>query len=194
MAAFFGVVVFRSVFSRNRWATDVTTAIYFALAVMALFGVVANIAEAIVEDHNLDLTFLVIFAVVGLAVGGYCVFCGMRSLRWGRKLRSYHSKEVSVGSSLPTISQQATEQMLKPHRGATILTLGVIGVTLPAILVCAIIAWVMGNKDLREMNAGTMDPAGRGMTQAGKICGIIGFLVGFPLAVLALFLLAVMAI
>jgi hypothetical protein len=32
----------------------------------------------------------------------------------------------------------------------------------------------MGNNDLREMAAGTMDPDGRGLTQAGKICGMIG--------------------
>jgi hypothetical protein len=31
----------------------------------------------------------------------------------------------------------------------------------------------MGNTDLKEMDAGTMDPSGRGQTQAGKICGII---------------------
>ena len=31
----------------------------------------------------------------------------------------------------------------------------------------------MGNGDLREIDAGTMDPAGRTMTQAGRICGII---------------------
>jgi len=32
----------------------------------------------------------------------------------------------------------------------------------------------MGAGDLKEMDAGTMDPSGRGTTQAGKICGIIG--------------------
>ena len=32
----------------------------------------------------------------------------------------------------------------------------------------------MGNTDLKEMAAGTMDPAGQGTTNAGKICGIIG--------------------
>jgi hypothetical protein len=32
----------------------------------------------------------------------------------------------------------------------------------------------MGSGDLKEMDAGTMDPSGRGTTQAGKICGIIG--------------------
>jgi uncharacterized membrane protein YidH (DUF202 family) len=39
--------------------------------------------------------------------------------------------------------------------------------------ICGIIAWAMGNNDLREMTAGIMDPSGRGMTQAGKICGMI---------------------
>ena len=33
---------------------------------------------------------------------------------------------------------------------------------------------IMGSSDLKEMDAGTMDPAGRGSTNAGKICGIIG--------------------
>lgn len=32
----------------------------------------------------------------------------------------------------------------------------------------------MGKNDLREMEAGQMDPAGRSLTNAGRICGIIG--------------------
>jgi hypothetical protein len=31
----------------------------------------------------------------------------------------------------------------------------------------------MGSGDLREIDAGRMDPSGRGLTQAGKICGIV---------------------
>tara|TARA_Y100000589_G_C26990527_1_gene562428 strand:- start:140 stop:337 length:198 start_codon:yes stop_codon:yes gene_type:complete len=38
----------------------------------------------------------------------------------------------------------------------------------------AIPAIIMGSADLKAMDAGTMDPAGRGNTNAGKICGIIG--------------------
>ena len=33
--------------------------------------------------------------------------------------------------------------------------------------------WIMGNKDLREMDAGVMDPSGRSLTSGGRICGII---------------------
>jgi hypothetical protein len=60
---------------------------------------------------------------------------------------------------------------MKPHRGTLILVLGVLG-----LVVCGplgIAAWVMGSGDLKEIDAGTMDPMGRGATQAGKICGII---------------------
>lgn len=39
--------------------------------------------------------------------------------------------------------------------------------------VCGIIAWVMGARDLKEMDAGRMDPSGRETTKAGKICGMI---------------------
>jgi hypothetical protein len=60
---------------------------------------------------------------------------------------------------------------MKPHRGTIILVLGILG-----LVVCGplgIAAWVMGSGDLKEIDAGTMDPAGRGTTQAGKICGMI---------------------
>ena len=32
----------------------------------------------------------------------------------------------------------------------------------------------MGSKDMRKMNAGKMDPSGKGNTKGGLICGIIG--------------------
>jgi len=54
---------------------------------------------------------------------------------------------------------------LKPHRGVVVLVLGILGIVV--CFICGIIAWVMGNNDLREMTAGIMDPSGRGMTQAG---------------------------
>ena len=48
-----------------------------------------------------------------------------------------------------------------------------------------IVAWVMGSGDLKEMDAGTMDPTGRGTTQAGKICGIIATILLIVGAVIA---------
>ena len=46
--------------------------------------------------------------------------------------------------------------------------------SLVACQVFGIAAWVMANTDLHEMACGRMDPSGRDMTQAGRICGIIG--------------------
>ena len=43
-------------------------------------------------------------------------------------------------------------------------------------LLSLIAAWVMGRKDLKDMDAGAMDSAGRGTTNAGRICGMIGTL------------------
>jgi hypothetical protein len=67
-----------------------------------------------------------------------------------------------------------------PHRANTVLTLGVVALSLlltcvlfPISLVLGLIAWVMGGSDLRKMKAGEMDPEGRGNTQAGYVCGII---------------------
>lgn len=59
-----------------------------------------------------------------------------------------------------------------PHRGTTILVLGILGLVLCAPL--GVFAWVMGKGDLAKIDAGAMDPAGRGTTQAGMILGIIG--------------------
>jgi hypothetical protein len=68
-------------------------------------------------------------------------------------------------------SVDAQVETLKPHRGTTVLVLGIIGIA--CCLICGIIAWVMGSKDLKEMDEGIMDPEGRGLTQAGKICGMV---------------------
>jgi len=61
---------------------------------------------------------------------------------------------------------------MQPHRGTLILIFGILGLVVCSPL--AVVAWVMGHNDLKAMDAGNMDPAGRSNTQAGKICGIIG--------------------
>ena len=60
-----------------------------------------------------------------------------------------------------------------------LVTLGLLAVVGAAIL--GPVAWIMGNTDMAEIRAGRMDPDGEGLTQAGRICGIIGtgFLVLF---------------
>lgn len=70
-----------------------------------------------------------------------------------------------------------------PHRGPLILVLSIIGLVM--LMFCAVLtlpfclpAWLMANRDLRLMRAGQMDDEGEGLTQAGRICGIIGTILG----------------
>ena len=84
----------------------------------------------------------------------------------------------------PAGPQDFTQQTLRPHRGGLILALGILG--LVCCFICGIIAWVMGSNDLKEMAARRMDTSGQGLTQAGKICGmisvilqIVGFVIWF---------------
>jgi hypothetical protein len=60
---------------------------------------------------------------------------------------------------------------LAPHRGVMILVFGILGFVTCGIF--AILAWVMGNTDLAEMDAGRMDPSGRDLTNVGRILGMI---------------------
>jgi predicted Zn finger-like uncharacterized protein len=63
---------------------------------------------------------------------------------------------------------------MQEHRGTLILVLGILSLVTG---ICGVflgpIAWVMGNHDLQEMREGRMDPEGKGMTDAGRICGMI---------------------
>lgn len=65
----------------------------------------------------------------------------------------------------------APTRYLKPHRGSTVLVFGILGWFI--CIIFGIAAWVMGKNDLAEMDAGTMDPAGRDQTNAGRIIGMI---------------------
>lgn len=59
----------------------------------------------------------------------------------------------------------------RPHRAVQVLVLGILSLACCQLL--GPIAWLQGREDLERMDAGRMDPEGRSLTQAGKICGII---------------------
>ena len=73
-------------------------------------------------------------------------------------------RSESPGHSQPVI--------LKPHRAGTILTLGIIGLIICGPLCIA--AWLMGDSDIREMDAGIMDKSGRSTTSTGRALGVLG--------------------
>ncbi len=65
---------------------------------------------------------------------------------------------------------------LAPHRGDTIQLLGILSFFfIPYVL--GPMAWVMGNGDLAEMDAGRMDPSGRKATETGRMCGKIAIII-----------------
>jgi hypothetical protein len=69
-----------------------------------------------------------------------------------------------------------------PHRGAAVLTLGILAlaglvICLPA-LVLGPIAWAMGSNDLSLIRAGRMDRSGEGLTSGGQTCGLIATILG----------------
>ena len=67
-----------------------------------------------------------------------------------------------LGSALP----------IKSHRAGLILTYALLG-----LFVCfpfSIAAWSMGSEDLREMDAGLMDPSGRSLTSSVRSAGMLG--------------------
>ncbi len=83
-------------------------------------------------------------------------------------------------------------RIMKPHRGTLILVFGILSLVICGPL--GIVAWIMGNGDLKQMDAGTMDPSGRSVTNAGRICGMIGtiLLALYVVAFIALFALGVL--
>ena len=88
----------------------------------------------------------------------------------------------------PAPTQQGGQDF-QPHRGSMILTFGIIGVA--CCFPFGIAAWILGNADLKQMEAGIMDPTGQGLTKGGKICGIISVVLntlGILLSILVLLL------
>ncbi len=81
-------------------------------------------------------------------------------------------EENSQQPPAATAEAQAPLQSVAPHRGVLILILGILGIV--CCFICGIIAWVMGNNDLREIDA-------------GRICGMVSVII--PIAVICLWLL-----
>ena len=81
---------------------------------------------------------------------------------------------------VPDIRRSQPRRDAEPDRGAIVLSLGIISLAClmvwcaPIGAILGLAAWIMGQTDLRKMKSGQMDDNGRGMTQGGWICGILG--------------------
>ena len=78
-------------------------------------------------------------------------------------------------TQMPPPTPPGPVQHLQPHRGVLILVFGILSWVV--CVVFGIVAWVMGNGDLRAMREGRMDPSGEGLTQAGRIVGMIHIII-----------------
>jgi hypothetical protein len=116
--------------------------------------------------------------------------------RCGEEIPVVSARCEHCGERLELVEDRPWERGVRrdcePHRGGLLLTLGVISIVCGALgiamfccaplsglfvvggVACAIPAWVMGHRDLANMRTGAMDPRGRGTTQGGWICAIIG--------------------
>ena len=83
-----------------------------------------------------------------------------------------------------------SETTQNPNRATFILVFGILGLVLCMPL--GIVAWVMGNTDLKEMDAGRMDASGRGLTQAGKILGMVSVILAIVAVVIWLLMVFLM--
>lgn len=70
----------------------------------------------------------------------------------------------------------------EPHRGGLILALGIL--TWVACPLFGILAWVLGEMDLRAMREGRMDPQGESLTQIGRILGMAYIMIVLAFVVL----------
>jgi hypothetical protein len=91
--------------------------------------------------------------------------------RSGRRFPDFHEEDAYEDEPGEYGRPRRRRRYLQPHRGTLILVLGIL-----SLVTCQLLgpfAWVMGNNDLAEMRAGRMDPEGEGLTNAGRICGMI---------------------
>ena len=91
-------------------------------------------------------------------------------------------------TQMPQYPPTGPTQMVQPHRGVLILVFGIL-----SLLICVIfgiIAWVMGNSDLRAMAEGQMDRSGEGLAKTGKILGIVSVVLAILMVVISVILMA----
>jgi len=118
-----------------------------------------------------------------------CPFCGKRIPQKARRCR-FCDEDLDEEEERPRRrssrsgeerpwerpSRYGVRRDSEPHRGTLVLVLGILSLVFMGCigLPLGIAAWVMGHRDLKKIAANMMDPQGKGTTQAGWVCGIIG--------------------
>jgi hypothetical protein len=103
------------------------------------------------------------------------------------QIAAYESGDLDLQEQIDLSTPKNDE--LEPHGGGLILALGIIGLVTWSCsigLVFGLIAWIMSNKDLRKMERGLMAREGQGMTQAGRICGVVATILAGAVVIISL--------
>jgi hypothetical protein len=111
-----------------------------------------------------------------------CPYCDERINIDSRRCR-YCGEDIDERDDRDLERRFGVRRDCEPHRGTLVLVLGIVSIVtntlgLPLGLPIGLPAWIMGHRDLKKMERGEMDPNGKGATQAGFICGIIGTIMG----------------
>jgi hypothetical protein len=73
---------------------------------------------------------------------------------------------------MPRTKKSPYRRPYRPHRGGLILTIGIVGMF--SCFIFGLAGWAMATRDLEEMQAGRMDPAGRELTRTGGLISMAG--------------------
>ena len=71
-------------------------------------------------------------------------------------------------------SPEVDYQNVLPHRGTLVLVMGILSWFLCCVF--GVVAWYLGSQDIKQMNAGSMDPSGLTLTKAGYWIGVCSVL------------------
>lgn len=102
-----------------------------------------------------------------------CPMCGNANSLTAKQC-SHCGENLFYQQSYQQPYQQSTQEFGEQasHRGGLILGLGIASF-FTCCLFLGIASWIMGGEDIREIDAGRMDPTGRDLTQAGRVLGIV---------------------
>ena len=118
-----------------------------------------------------------------------CSWCGERFNRNGSRRTSRYDEERDRDRDRDRDYDDRPRRRRRdwePHRGNTIMTLGIISLVVSFMGGCllwivglplGIAAWWMGGVDLNKMRRSEMDPEGEASTRSGYICAIIGTII-----------------
>lgn len=145
----------------------------YAVVYVAVLHVIVSLPEGFtLAVYDIGIIYYIrVATLVALSLTVNATICGLISYLRLRRLKRDTACDVTM-KKIAAVSAQKESPVLA-YRGGIVLAIGIIGlVCFPFLgIICGLIAWVMADYNLKRMDDGMMDPSGRGLTKASKICG-----------------------